>query len=583
MPTTSQVLQLFLYNNTTDKDQLFLNFRDNLAGPGSSSNMQKIDAYAGTTNDRLALLESLPHTITVKATKDADNDNNFVATVDGFTAYKSNQVMLIYLPENNAGLTTIKINDTATTSLMKIGPDGTAINLDANDLRGNVGYLFQYDGTQLVAIGEAYREALSSATEPTAQFTGGIWIKQVAGGTSSIMIKQADGTYLEMPPSTKASIVMFNDATTLEAFKTTVLNRLTTLETTTSTHTTQIGQLQTSVQTNTQNIQSNLDKINILSKVSFNQNLLDNFDFTNPVNQRGQTEYIFTTQSQVNYTIDRWMCTLNNNVSESFKLVVSNEYISIQSTNVQSGRLPSFYQRIDPDYYNLYYNKQFTFSILTYNNILESFTFTFPSYNYTNTGVFSHKDFGNHTLYVYYNNNTKLYEIGVYFTAPGTLNLVQAKLEQGDTQTLAYKDINNKWIPFEIPNYEMMLSRCQRYFQIYGKYPNYTENYIEIGNGMFYKNGNNTEISVQIPLLVALRKQPTIYINNNIRILYLSNNGLLYNVLLNTQLNVRAIEGIYNVVNVILMSAPFTQIENAPFQLDNNNNVDNWISLSSEL
>lgn len=276
MPSNTQYAQLWMYNNTTDREQLFMDFRDNLAGVKVDSNMQKIDRLLSDSNDRLTVLEKIPHTVTIKATA-GTSDNNFVANnVTGFSSYIVNMLLLIYLPKNNVGLTTININGTGNVSLMKIGEDGAVVNLDANDLRQNVGYLFQYNGAQLVVLGEKFEAVVTSETEPSGQFTGGIWNKLLAGGGITSYVKQTDGTYVEAPPTTKSVLVKFSNNQTLEAFKTEVLNyqtsntsKVTALETLTKEHTTKITSLETltakhttDIATNTSNISKNTQSIN---------------------------------------------------------------------------------------------------------------------------------------------------------------------------------------------------------------------------------------------------------------------------------------------------------------------------------
>ena len=159
MPSNTSYAQLYLYNNTTDKETLFSEFRERLAGTADTSNMQKIDKLLSQDNDRITNLEKSPSILTAKATT-SDSGNNFVVTIENFTEYKQDMIMVIYLSQNNVGLTTININNIGTKSLMKIGENGTATNLEANDLKKNVGYLFQYDGTQFILLQEKTFESL---------------------------------------------------------------------------------------------------------------------------------------------------------------------------------------------------------------------------------------------------------------------------------------------------------------------------------------------------------------------------------------------------------------------------------------
>lgn len=237
MPSTTTYAQLWMYNSTTDREQLFLDFRDNLAGTKPESNMQKIDKLLSNANDRLVILESAKFAssiTTVKAIVGA-SDNSYVATnVEDFTSYKNNMLLLIYFSKNNVGLTTITINESSQVSLMKINSEGQAVNLDANDLKKNVGYLFQYDGTQLILVGEKFESVVTSETQPTNQSIGGIWNKTTNDGGITIYVKQSDGSYTELSPTTKALFISFNDNQTLEAFKTEINNKIISLETLTN-------------------------------------------------------------------------------------------------------------------------------------------------------------------------------------------------------------------------------------------------------------------------------------------------------------------------------------------------------------
>lgn len=159
MPTNTTYAQLYLYNNTTDKEVLFSEFRERIAGTADTSNMQKIDKLLSRDNDRINKLEDSVPILTAKATTD-DTGNNFVANIDGFTEYKQDLIMAVYLSQNNVGLTTININNLGIKSLMKFNSEGSVINLEENDLKKNVGYLFQYDGTQFVLLQEKTFQSL---------------------------------------------------------------------------------------------------------------------------------------------------------------------------------------------------------------------------------------------------------------------------------------------------------------------------------------------------------------------------------------------------------------------------------------
>lgn len=85
------------------------------------------------------------------------------------------------------------------------------------------------------------------------------------------------------------------------------------------------------------------------TKRAMHKNLLDNSDFSKPVNQRGQTSY-----PSGNYCIDRWVC--NANVKGT--LTVENGYIKL--SNSSSG-FTDFYQIIE--HYESMKGKRYTFAI----------------------------------------------------------------------------------------------------------------------------------------------------------------------------------------------------------------------------
>ena len=187
MPSQTSYAQLWLYNNAEDKQQLFESFRENLDGTAATSNMMKIDSLLSQANTRMTAAEgdidtlqsdvssakssitelesdvgNLQNAITelqndssLTTAKATSTDNsNYTATVEGMTEYKTNMVMVIYLGSTNTGAVTVNVNSLGAKNLMKIGSAGTAVALEAEDMKANVGYLFQYDGTQFVLLQE---------------------------------------------------------------------------------------------------------------------------------------------------------------------------------------------------------------------------------------------------------------------------------------------------------------------------------------------------------------------------------------------------------------------------------------------
>ena len=178
-----------------------------------------------------------------------------------------------------------------------------------------------------------------------------------------------------------------------------------------------------------------------------NSNLLDNWYFANPVNQRGQTTY--TTSSDA-YTIDRWM-------KSAGTLNIEDGYISASLTD-----WGSIVQNIEPNLFKALAGKTLTFSVLHKNGQLKKTTFT-PDSNYTSTDIWNGLggEYGT-MIYRWSDGHPNL-------TYANSQNgeLVAVKLELGDNQTLAHQDDSGNWVLNEIPDYGEQLARCQRYFQTF--------------------------------------------------------------------------------------------------------------------
>ena len=179
----------------------------------------------------------------------------------------------------------------------------------------------------------------------------------------------------------------------------------------------------------------------------FNPNLLDNWYFANPVNQRGQTTY---TSSENQYSIDRW-------IKEPGTLTIADGYISLDMTG-----LCGIAQHIDTDLFKALAGKTLTASVLYKDGQLKKATFT-PDSSYTDIDIW--KGLGNgfgDILYRWSNGSPNF-----TYSNSQHCELVAIKLELGDQQTLAHQDENGAWQLNEIPNYGEQLARCQRYFQTF--------------------------------------------------------------------------------------------------------------------
>lgn len=180
-----------------------------------------------------------------------------------------------------------------------------------------------------------------------------------------------------------------------------------------------------------------------------NPNLLDNWFFGRPVNQRGQTEY-----TSNGYTIDRWK--FNNNSGD---LVIDDTGIMF----IGKQNYAEFEQRYE--FPKDISGKQITISILA-----DSFSgegdFYLVIQNQTNYRTFLlSAGLNSFTLNFFDESSVFRYFIqsqNVNETNPPKMHLLAAKLELGDTQTLARKE-SEKWVLNEIPDFGEQLRRCEFY------------------------------------------------------------------------------------------------------------------------
>lgn len=179
-----------------------------------------------------------------------------------------------------------------------------------------------------------------------------------------------------------------------------------------------------------------------------NPNLLDNWYFGNPVNQRGQTGY-----TGVNtYTIDRW-------VTDNTVTVVDGG-IMIKRT----GHDALFYQYLEDSLINAIAGKVVTYSALTTDGLMTVTTKLPPSISsYWNTDDAVQGDL---VLDTVKSGAGKIYIRFVFASAvDGTEATIKAvKLELGPQQTLAHQE-NGVWVLNEIPDFGEQLRKCQRYLR----------------------------------------------------------------------------------------------------------------------
>lgn len=207
-----------------------------------------------------------------------------------------------------------------------------------------------------------------------------------------------------------------------------------------------------------------------------NQNLLINWDFTNPVNRNGKTQY--TEQSNNICTIDYWRLSgtglLNSIIGQG-----------LVATMADGSYLNLYQSTPDADWRG----KQLTISAIADKQI--GFNFGKSGQYIFVGGVFPEPD---NTLYQWtwtvpddWSSNQNSLYILVRHTDPVTIKAV--KLELGPVQTLAHKE-GDTWVLNEIPNYAEQYAICEQFSPITGEFvgsqhsnQNLIDNWYFIGGG----------------------------------------------------------------------------------------------------
>lgn len=221
-----------------------------------------------------------------------------------------------------------------------------------------------------------------------------------------------------------------------------------------------------------------LTKIPTTSGGGVNPNLLDNWYFGRPVNQRGQTEY-----SGDKYTVDRWHLTSDG------VLTVEDEGIRLTSG--------ALFEPFEYELSSFLKGKTVTYSFFFADNTLVTKSAVIPST---------------------WGNWDSLIEIGdiqliglesgkrIWARYSSTTTAVAAKLELGSTQTLAHQDSSGNWVLNEIPDFGEQLRRCQRYFLKLEK------STIGVGSGIENIGGS---IVYPIYFPTTMRTEPAVTVSNS--------------------------------------------------------------------
>ena len=224
-------------------------------------------------------------------------------------------------------------------------------------------------------------------------------------------------------------------------------------------------------------------------KFTVNPNLLDNWYFGRPVNQRGQTSY----SADWIYTIDRWQ------TSENSTLTVNNGSVSLIGSYI--------FEPLE-EIVDTLKGKTVTVSLLFSTGELEFATGVVP----TTWGGWSS---------IVKNSHVGLQGIGEdssrlwLLITDSAKNILAAKLELGSQQTLAHLE-NGNWVLNVVPEYGEQLRRCQRYFRRISP-----PQYAGFARGCAY---NANSVRVMIPF-ETMRTSPSLNLNNATGI-FASNSGI---------------------------------------------------------
>ena len=162
-----------------------------------------------------------------------------------------------------------------------------------------------------------------------------------------------------------------------------------------------------------------------------------------PINQRGKTEFASVSRK---IFIDKWYVLRSSWALES-------EGLSGKKDDSENNGGISYLLEGE------WRNKSITLSAIIDGELMSLSGVSPAEYNKQ-----IYKDFGKVRLV--FQPSTPVNFVTIYFYDTEYHVLTAAKLELGDTQTLAHKE-GDTWVLNEIPNYATELMKCQRYYQVF--------------------------------------------------------------------------------------------------------------------
>lgn len=224
-------------------------------------------------------------------------------------------------------------------------------------------------------------------------------------------------------------------------------------------------------------------------------NLLDNWYFGRPVNQRGKSEYTGS-----GYMVDRW--------------TAKEGVVSLSSGGLTLQNRTWLDQMIE----NLIENRIYTISLLTTNGVLLAGTGLLNKDSFISVRI----DGGGYIDISYHADVSRYYMELARADAAQPLSILAAKLELGSTQTLAHRE-GDKWVLNEIPDYGEQLRRCLRYCRV----DDFTDSYTVAAFGVAV---SDTYWRGLLPSYSDMRTKPTIAIIGDNPSVQLIGNGQSINI-----------------------------------------------------
>ena len=213
-------------------------------------------------------------------------------------------------------------------------------------------------------------------------------------------------------------------------------------------------------------------------KYRINPNLLDNWYFGRPVNQRGQTEYT----AGGSYTLDRWWAQYYTT-------------LSIVDGGIKIGGKWDVQQYFETTLPNATYTLSLLYKDRTGSDPLRLLIGNRTDGDLAQT---ESKDASGILSVTFSTAKSNKANFGFIGSTDNSATIIAIKLELGDTQTLAHKE-NGVWVLNEIPDFGEQLRRCQRLAVNCKCYTTV---------GQLNYDGDTYYISVQLPCV--MRTEPVI-------------------------------------------------------------------------